>query len=85
MHQFYSSTHSGLEIAKNYLFLDLTDPTSSSSLPLFLYTAKLEEIFANSMYLNLLRDQRQIANVKSIEACSADVTIPAAKVTALRT
>ena len=36
--------------------------------------------------LNLLRDQKQIANVKSIDAdaCSADVTTPGAKVTVLR-
>ena len=34
--------------------------------------------------INLLEDQRQIASVKSIEACSAGVNTSAAKVTALR-
>ena len=34
--------------------------------------------------INLLGDQRQIASVKSIEACSAGVNTSAAKVTALR-
>ena len=41
-------------------------------------------LLAGGNKLNLLRDQRHIANVKSIDACLADVTTPAAKVTALR-